>query len=488
MTLTAFLCMEYVGVGCFMGLALMATPPRAARSLLFNAFVLTLVAAQVFLISPASAGSASSSLDTSAPPAHEPTYPSRPLADSVRSSSFDAHEQRRRGRLFKAQAILSQSASQSASQTASQLGSVRWSISHAESVTSSQSSTQSRLRNHKLAMSVTHAESVTSSQSSTQSRLRNHKLAMSVTHAESVTSSQSSTQSRLRNHKLAMSVTHAASMTSSQSSTQSRLRNHKLAPVTDTASVTSSQSLSSSQSRLRNQRLAVTGANTLSPSLSQTTTPSLSTGAPATPSPAPVPTTIIIVPQPGPGSGDFAFGALSPETIGIIVGAVAGVALVAAIIGFSHRRIIKAWRQRRRGGDDDSAPAQPMVERTNEYRWYENAEAIAADLEQRGEGARTQDHDALLQVPTVEVTKGPEFSVEAAAPIAAAVSAAVAVPMAAPAAPSRVRTAVELPSPRRDDIVDDLLGPTPTRAPRRSQIVRANPLHRPADLDHDGFL
>jgi hypothetical protein len=462
MTLTAFLCMEYVGVGCFMGLALMATPPRAARSLLFNAFVLTLVAAQVFLISPASAGSASSSLDTSAPPAHEPTYPSRPLADSVRSSSFDAHEQRRRGRLFKAQAILSQSASQSASQTASQLGSVRWSISH--------------------------AESVTSSQSSTQSRLRNHKLAMSVTHAESVTSSQSSTQSRLRNHKLAMSVTHAASMTSSQSSTQSRLRNHKLAPVTDTASVTSSQSLSSSQSRLRNQRLAVTGANTLSPSLSQTTTPSLSTGAPATPSPAPVPTTIIIVPQPGPGSGDFAFGALSPETIGIIVGAVAGVALVAAIIGFSHRRIIKAWRQRRRGGDDDSAPAQPMVERTNEYRWYENAEAIAADLEQRGEGARTQDHDALLQVPTVEVTKGPEFSVEAAAPIAAAVSAAVAVPMAAPAAPSRVRTAVELPSPRRDDIVDDLLGPTPTRAPRRSQIVRANPLHRPADLDHDGFL
>jgi hypothetical protein len=462
MTLTAFLCMEYVGVGCFMGLALMATPPRAARSLLFNAFVLTLVAAQVFLISPASAGSASSSLDTSAPPAHEPTYPSRPLADSVRSSSFDAHEQRRRGRLFKAQAILSQSASQSASQTASQLGSVRWSISHAESVTSSQSSTQSRLRNHKLAMSVTHAESVTSSQSSTQSRLRNHKLAMSVTHAESVTSSQSSTQSRLRNHKLA--------------------------PVTDTASVTSSQSLSSSQSRLRNQRLAVTGANTLSPSLSQTTTPSLSTGAPATPSPAPVPTTIIIVPQPGPGSGDFAFGALSPETIGIIVGAVAGVALVAAIIGFSHRRIIKAWRQRRRGGDDDSAPAQPMVERTNEYRWYENAEAIAADLEQRGEGARTQDHDALLQVPTVEVTKGPEFSVEAAAPIAAAVSAAVAVPMAAPAAPSRVRTAVELPSPRRDDIVDDLLGPTPTRAPRRSQIVRANPLHRPADLDHDGFL
>jgi hypothetical protein len=462
MTLTAFLCMEYVGVGCFMGLALMATPPRAARSLLFNAFVLTLVAAQVFLISPASAGSASSSLDTSAPPAHEPTYPSMPLADSVRSSSFDAHEQRRRGRLFKAQAILSQSASQSASQTASQLGSVRWSISH--------------------------AESVTSSQSSTQSRLRNHKLAMSVTHAESVTSSQSSTQSRLRNHKLAMSVTHAASMTSSQSSTQSRLRNHKLAPVTDTASVTSSQSLSSSQSRLRNQRLAVTGANTLSPSLSQTTTPSLSTGAPATPSPAPVPTTIIIVPQPGPGSGDFAFGALSPETIGIIVGAVAGVALVAAIIGFSHRRIIKAWRQRRRGGDDDSAPAQPMVERTNEYRWYENAEAIAADLEQRGEGARTQDHDALLQVPTVEVTKGPEFSVEAAAPIAAAVSAAVAVPMAAPAAPSRVRTAVELPSPRRDDIVDDLLGPTPTRAPRRSQIVRANPLHRPADLDHDGFL
>jgi hypothetical protein len=462
MTLTAFLCMEYVGVGCFMGFALMATPPRAARSLLFNAFVLTLVAAQVFLISPASAGSASSSLDTSAPPAHEPTYPSRPLADSVRSSSFDAHEQRRRGRLFKAQAILTQSASQSASQTASQLGSVRWSISH--------------------------AESVTSSQSSTQSRLRNHKLAMSVTHAESVTSSQSSTQSRLRNHKLAMSVTHAASMTSSQSSTQSRLRNHKLAPVTDTASVTSSQSLSSSQSRLRNQRLAVTGANTLSPSLSQTTTPSLSTGAPATPSPAPVPTTIIIVPQPGPGSGDFAFGALSPETIGIIVGAVAGVALVAAIIGFSHRRIIKAWRQRRRGGDDDSAPAQPMVERTNEYRWYENAEAIAADLEQRGEGARTQDHDALLQVPTVEVTKGPEFSVEAAAPIAAAVSAAVAVPMAAPAAPSRVRTAVELPSPRRDDIVDDLLGPTPTRAPRRSQIVRANPLHRPADLDDDGFL
>uniref|UniRef100_A0A7S1PU92 Uncharacterized protein n=1 Tax=Neobodo designis TaxID=312471 RepID=A0A7S1PU92_NEODS len=96
-----------------------------------------------------------------------------------------------------------------------------------------------------------------------------------------------------------------------------------------------------------------------------------------------------------------------------------GAVLVALLIGgvvLAVPRVALAWRRRRRGGGDDDGPTAPMRDRTNEYRWYEDAEAVAHDIEARGDGVQ-RDGPGLLAVPLL------------------ATPAAVADPFASPAAP-----------------------------------------------------
>ena len=105
----------------------------------------------------------------------------------------------------------------------------------------------------------------------------------------------------------------------------------------------------------------------------------------------------------GGGAAAAAGFSVDGATIGIGIGSIVVlVALVAAVFLLAPR-IRKAWRQRRRTGNEDG-PAQPMEARTNEYRWYEDAEQVAADLEARGDDVQRQDHEGLLRVPTVEST------------------------------------------------------------------------------------
>jgi hypothetical protein len=79
----------------------MGTLSLATNAVSLNAFVLALVAAQVFLVSPSSANSASSSSDALASSSDEPAYAVHPT-DTARSPFFAAHEYRRE-RIFEAQ-------------------------------------------------------------------------------------------------------------------------------------------------------------------------------------------------------------------------------------------------------------------------------------------------------------------------------------------------------------------------------------------------
>jgi hypothetical protein len=97
---------------------------------------------------------------------------------------------------------------------------------------------------------------------------------------------------------------------------------------------------------------------------------------------------------------------LDPKTIAISIGVIAGVVLLLAGLGFFGRRFVNAWRRRRRGGDDDAA-VQPMQDRTAGYRWYEDAQDVAADLEQRGDAVQRLDHEGLLCMPTILETVTP---------------------------------------------------------------------------------
>jgi hypothetical protein len=97
---------------------------------------------------------------------------------------------------------------------------------------------------------------------------------------------------------------------------------------------------------------------------------------------------------------------LDPKTIAISIGVIAGVVLLLAGLGFFGRRFVNAWRRRRRSGDDDDA-VQPMQDRTAGYRWYEDAQDVAADLEQRGDAVQRLDHEGLLCMPTILETVTP---------------------------------------------------------------------------------
>jgi hypothetical protein len=96
--------------------------------------------------------------------------------------------------------------------------------------------------------------------------------------------------------------------------------------------------------------------------------------------------------------------AVTVTTFFAAVGAVVllvGLAGAVLLVGPVLRR---AWRQRRRSGDGDEGPLAPMQERTNQYRWYEDAAAVANDLEARGDDTQRQDHEGLLHVPQVTQT------------------------------------------------------------------------------------
>jgi hypothetical protein len=86
---------------------------------------------------------------------------------------------------------------------------------------------------------------------------------------------------------------------------------------------------------------------------------------------------------------------MSPATIGITVGVLALLALLLVGALLFGRRIVAAWRQRRRKGGSEEG-VQPMEERTGAYRWYDDAHDVAADLEARGVATQRLDHNALL--------------------------------------------------------------------------------------------
>jgi hypothetical protein len=94
---------------------------------------------------------------------------------------------------------------------------------------------------------------------------------------------------------------------------------------------------------------------------------------------------------------------LSAAGIGLIVGLLVALIVAAFIACCVVRPALLAWRRRRRKGDnnDDTELGAHLKERNSQYRWYEDAEAVAADLEQRGDAVQAQDHEGLLRMPTM---------------------------------------------------------------------------------------
>jgi hypothetical protein len=87
-----------------------------------------------------------------------------------------------------------------------------------------------------------------------------------------------------------------------------------------------------------------------------------------------------------------------------VIGAALALVAVLVCLVLLVPMLLCSWRRRRRTGGGADGPAEPMRERTNQYRWYEDAEAVAGDIEARGEDVQRQDHEGLLHVPEVTTT------------------------------------------------------------------------------------
>ena len=120
-------------------------------------------------------------------------------------------------------------------------------------------------------------------------------------------------------------------------------------------------------------------------------------------------------------AGAAADSGIDAATMGTYVGGAAVVGVVGGALFLGLPALRRAWRRRRRSGDGDDAPASPMQDRTGQYRWYEDAEAVANDIENRGEAVQREDHEGLLHVPQVTTRSAPDpFAVDANASLTSA--------------------------------------------------------------------
>ena len=96
--------------------------------------------------------------------------------------------------------------------------------------------------------------------------------------------------------------------------------------------------------------------------------------------------------QSQPSSTDASVRGAASADVGVplvlVIGAALALVAVLVCLVLLVPMLLRSWRRRRRTGGGADGPAEPMRERTNKYRWYEDAEAVAGDIEARGAASR----------------------------------------------------------------------------------------------------